>query len=527
LAKLSEDNGENGAAERPLDARTWIGFAVLVFGTFLTLVNIQIVGSSYREIQGGLAAGPAQISWVLTASLTAEVIMIPLSAWLSRLMSTRWLFTWCLAGFSLASFACAMATSIESMIVARAAQGFCGGAMMPMAIAICYLAFPQRLQPVIIMAISVFGVSSIAVGPALGGWITDVLGWRWLFWISLPFSLPLMLIGNWAMRFDKAEWRLARRIDLSGIALAIVALATLLVVLEEGHRRDWLESDLIVGLSVVALISSYLFVWRQVTASDPLTDLRLFANRNFSIACVGIGAYGALFYLSIFILPLYLSTVRGADTVFIGVITAILGVTMVLSGGIAGVFLRFLPPRIVAAAGLGGFCLGTWLQGSLTAEWGLAELWLPQALRGFFSQLCWLALVTMALGTLPPDRVKNGSALFALVMRLGGAVGVAVINFAVIIRTRVHYAELAAATRAGRDAGAHALPTAESLFHSLHGVSPEASRAGIVLISEIAQREALIRAYNDVTLMAAVIGGATILLLPFVRTPVPGRTHSV
>ncbi len=523
MAKLGAESGENGADGRVLDARTWIGFAVLVFGTFLTLVNIQIVGSSYREIQGGLAAGPDQISWVLTASLTAEVIMIPLCAWLSRLMSTRWLFTWCLAGFSLASIGCATATSIESMIVARAAQGFCGGAMMPMAIAICYLAFPRRLHPVINMAVSVFGVSSIAVGPALGGWITDALGWRWLFWISLPFSLPLMVIGNVTMRFDKADWSLARRIDLPGITLAVIALATLLVVLEEGHRRDWLDSELIVGLGVVALVSGYLFVWRQFAARDPLTDLRLFGNRNFTIACFGIGAYGGLFYLSIFILPLYLSTVRGADTVFIGLVTAVLGITMVISGGIAGVFLRFVSPRLVAAAGMGGFCLGTWLQGSLTAEWGFAQLWLPQALRGFFSQLCWLALVTMALGSLPPERVKNGSALFALVMRLGGAIGVAVINFAVIVRTRVHYAEMAAATPAGRDGQGLALPTAESLFHSLHGVSPEASRAGIVLISEIAQREALIRAYNDVTLMAAVMGAATILLLPFVRTRKPGE----
>lgn len=520
---MTETAAEPGAGAVPVpapervSARTWAAFLVMFGGMYVTLINVQIVSSSFKEIQGGLGAGADQISWVLTAALIAEVVMIPLSGWLSRLLSTRWLFTFCLGGFALGTLGAANAVNIEMLIVFRAMQGFSGGALMPMTLATMYLAFPPRMTIMLVTAMALFGVSSVAVGPVLGGWLTEALGWRWIFWINVPFAVIFMVLGNLLMRFDEPEPELARHIDFLGITLAAVFLGSLLVVLQEGQRRDWFESDLIVALSVIAALAAYLFIWREFSARHPVVDLRVFANRDFAIASFFIAIFGALLYVPIFILPLFLAEVRGIDTFAIGTITAVLGTAMVVSGFTTAPMLRYLPRRTVAGLGFSLLALGTWLQGFLTAEYGFAELVLPQLLRGFGSQMVWLSLVTLAVGGLSPAQVKNGTALFNTVMRLGAGIALAVANIMVVVRARVHYAEIASGIPAGRAGEGLAVPTAESLFHALYGVSPEAARAGIVMIARIAEREALIRAYNDVTLGAALICAASLVLLPLIR----------
>ena len=498
-------------------ARAWAAFVVMVLGMYVALVNVQIVGSSFKEIQAGLGAGADQISWVLSAALIAEVIMIPLSGWLARLLSSRWLFTFCTGGFALATLGAANAPTIEAMIAFRALQGFSGGALMPLTLSTTYLCFPQRLHTILVTLVALFGTSSVAVGPTLGGWLTEILGWRWIFWVPLPFAVMFMVGGNLLIRFDRPDRDLARHIDFLGVALAGIFLGSLLYVLEEGQRSDWFDSDLIVILAVVAGLAAYLFIWREFSIRYPVVDLRVFANRDFAIACFYIAIFGALLYIPIFILPLFLAEVRAIDTWAIGTIVAVLGVSMVISGGIAGVMLRYMRRRTVAALGFAGLALGTWLQGFLTAEYGFSDLVLPQAIRGLASQMCWLSLVTLAVGNLPPEQVKNGAALFNTVMRLGAAISIAVANAMIVLRSRVHYAEIAAGVPAGHPGESQVLPSVEALFQALHGASPEAARAGVVVISELAQREALIRAYNDVTQGAALLCAASLLLMPLMR----------
>ena len=265
--------------------RDIVAFSVMCLGMYLGLTNIQIVNSSFKEIQGGLAASSDQISWVLTSALIAEVIMLPLSGWLSRVCSTRWLFTTCLGCFSLASAGCANAWNIESMIVFRALQGFSAGALMPLVFAAVYTVFPPRRQALVMTVMSFCMVTSSAAGPVLGGWITDVASWPFMFWISVPTGFALMIASAFLIRIDKAEPSLARNIDFLGISLAATSLVCLLVVLEEGRRQDWFDSRLILTLTLVSGASAYLFFWRELTCRHPVVDLRAFKNRNFSVGC--------------------------------------------------------------------------------------------------------------------------------------------------------------------------------------------------------------------------------------------------
>ena len=518
---LSPDPGDKSDSEvdsktNP-SARDIVAFSVMCLGMYLGLTNIQIVNSSFKEIQGGLAAGSDQISWVLTSALIAEVIMLPLSGWLSRMCSTRWLFTTCLGCFSLASAGCANAWNIESMIVFRALQGFSAGALMPLVFAAVYTVFPPHRQATVMTVMSFCMVTSSAAGPVLGGWITDIASWPFMFWISVPTGFALMVASAFLIRIDKSDPSLARNIDFLGISLAATCLLCLLVVLEEGRRQDWFDSRLILTLTLISGISAYLFFWRELTCKHPVVDLRAFKSRNFSVGCFYIFVFGAVLYVPLFLLPLYLAEVRAIDTFQIGTIVVVLGLSMAVSTPIAGLLLRLIHLRWVALIGFSGMAIGTWLQGQLTAEYGFSELVLPQVVRGLASQCCWLSVVTLALGSVPRHEVKNASALFNLLMRLGAAVAIAIGSNQLEDRTLRHYSEIADTVSFDQPSVGESVPRLSQLFEGRYGDSPTSDQAGLNLLVEMATRQAMIMAFNDVTQAAAVLAIFALFLLPFFR----------
>ncbi len=498
-------------------ARDLTAFTVMCMATYLGLMNIQIVNSSFKEIQGGLATGPEEISWILTSALIAEVIMLPLSGWFSRLFSTKWLFAGCLLGFTLASVGCANAWNIESMIVFRAVQGFSGGALMPLVFAATYSIFPKHQHTLIMTILSFVLVTPMAIAPLLGGWITDILSWHWMFWLSVPAGTILMLASLVFIRIDKPELSLARNIDFLGIALAAASLLFLIVVLEEGQRLDWFESRLIICLTVASATSAYLFIWRELTCQHPIVDLRVFANRDFSVGCFYICVYGAVFIVPAFLLPLYLAEIRAIDTFQIGTIIAVLGISMAISSPITGFLLRILSLRWVAFLGFGGMAAGNWLQGHLTADVGFSELILPQVIRGMSSQCCWLSCVTLALSSIQFDKVKNASSLYGLFMRIGAAVALAVGSTLLENNTLRQYSEIANTISFDQPSVSGSVPELTKLFEGRFGDSPTADQAGLTLLIDLASRQAMIMAFNDVTKYTALLSAMALLLLPLFR----------
>ena len=484
---------------------------------YLGLTNIQIVNSSFKEIQGGLAAGAEQISWILTAALIAEVIMLPLSGWLCRLFSTRWLFGGCLGGFTLASAGCANAWNIESMIIFRALQGFSAGALMPRVFAAVYTIFPKHRHTTVMTVLSFCMVTASAAGPMLGGWITEILSWRWMCWISVPAGLVLMIASISFIRIDKAEPSLARNIDFLGISLAATSLLCLLVVLEEGRRQDWFHSNVILSLSITSAVSGYLFVWRELTCKHPVVNLRIFFNRDFSVGCSYAFVFGAVLYVPLFLLPLYLAEIRAIDTLQIATIVVVLGVSMVLSTPIAGFLIRVVHLRWVALIGFSGMAIGTWLQGNLNAEYGFSDLVLHQMIRGLASQCCWLSVVTFSLGSNAADKVKNASALFNLIMRLGAAVGIAIGSNQLENHALRYYSAISNTVTFSAPPVSESIPRLAELFEKQYGQSPIADQAGLTLLVDVVQRQALIMAFNDVTQDAALLAILALLLLPLFR----------
>ena len=505
--------------ERALGLRQLLAFFGMTMGMFLSVLSIQIVGSSFDQIRAGLSAGPEEVSWVLTAALIAEVIMIPMSGWLSRLFSTRWLFTICSLGFTGASVACASAWSIESMIAFRAAQGFFGGAIAPMVFATIYSAFPARNQIVLTAIVSLLGTGAVALGPSLGGWISETLSWQWLFLLNVPFGLLATLLVATLVDFDKPDWKLARRIDIPGILLIAMFFMCLLVVLEEGRREDWFESSMILTLSAITVVAGTLLLWRELTCAHPVVDLRVFAQRNFAMGTFYIAVFGAGLFVPLYLLPLFLSRVLGLSTWQIGTWLFVLGASMMVAGFFVPVLVRYFRLRTIALAGFSLLALGTYFQANLSLESDFTSLLLPQILRGFATQLCFLSMIRLTLGLLPVDQVKNGTSLFQLTMRLGAAISVAIANSFIVIRTQVHYQQFREAIGQGHPYAGDVLGLFSGRFApSLGGASPETATAGLQVLVEMSRRDALIRAFNEITIVVAICIAAAIVLLPLIQS---------
>ena len=502
---------------RRLGAGELLAFIGMALGMFLAVLNIQIVGSSFAEIRAGLAASPEEVSWVLTAALIAEVIMIPMSGWLSRLFSTRGLFAMCSLGFAAASIGCAAARDIETMIVFRALQGFCGGAIAPMVLATIYAAFPGRYQNVLTAIVSLLGTSAVALGPSLGGWISESLSWHWLFLFNLPFGVVATLLVVVFYDFDAPDWSMARRIDLPGIALLAVFFMSLLIVLERGRREDWLESSMILTLAGVTAASGVLLLWRELTARHPFIDLRIFANRNFAVGAAYVGIFGAGLFVPLYLLPLFLARIIGLNTLQIGTWLFVLGVSMMVAGFAMPALVKRFRLRTIAFAGFGLLALGTWLQARLHVDTSFESLLLPQILRGVATQMCFLSMVRLALGRLPVEQVKDGTAMFQLTMRLGAAVAVAIANAYLVVRSEVHYHRLRESTGGAWTYAGDLLGVFGGRLGPDIGNRVDTGIAEIQMVARMAAEEAQIQAFNEITMVFAIGLALSLLGLPLVR----------
>jgi len=499
-----------------IQPRRMVAFICMVFGMFMAILDIQIVSASLSEIQAGLSASADEISWVQTAYLIAEVVMIPLSGFLSRALSTRWLFVISAAGFTAMSLLCATATSIEQMIVYRALQGFIGGGMIPTVFAAAYTVFPRDKQHIVSPVIGLVATLAPTIGPTIGGYLTELFSWHWLFLCNLLPGI-VVTVATWLLvDFDEPELSLLERFDWSGLIFMAGFLGSLEFVLEEGPTNDWFDDEWIVVFTLVAAVSAVGFFWRALTAAEPVVRLRAFTDRNFAVGSafsfvLGIGLYG-LTYLY----PVYLARVRDYNALMIGETMFVTGVCMFLTAPVAGRLARSVDPRLLIAIGFLGFGLGTWQASKITVDWDFWELFLPQVLRGVSLMLCMVPITNLSLGTLPLDQVKNASGLFNVSRNLGGAVGLAIINTLLNDRMDLHLLRLRESVTWGRDQAEQALST---LTDSFAGLGPLAHTAAIKELAATVRDQAQVMAFGDVFLALTALFVVLVLAAPLMRRP--------
>ncbi|HZZ59598.1 MAG TPA: DHA2 family efflux MFS transporter permease subunit [Roseiarcus sp.] len=496
--------------------RSLVPFAVMCVGMFAALLDIQIVASSLQDIGGGLSAAQDEISWVQTAYLIAEIIMIPLSGWLTRVFSTRWLFAASAAGFTATSLLCGLAWNIESMIVFRALQGLLGASMIPTVFTSSFHYFqgPRRVYSAAVIGT----IASVAptLGPVIGGFITDTLDWRWLFYVNLAPGLAITVLIPFLVKIDEPDLSLLKGADYPGIALMAIALGTLEYVLEEGARWNWFDDATIRDCAAISSIAGVLFVIRSLTFPRPVVDLRALLDRNFTLGCVLSFVTGVGIFSTIYLTPLFLGYVRGFSAWQTGTAIFSTGAASLIAVPIYILLARKLDTRWLMMAGLVCFGLSMWSFSFITHDWGAGELLWPQILRGFPQVFAVAPAVNLGLGSLPPERLKYASGLFNMMRNLGGAVGIAICGAILNDRTNLHFLAIASNLTPANGAMTRFIDGVEQRYGAVLGL-PNAHAAALKQIWNLAYREASTLAYADAfrAIMIAFIAAA--LLAPLMR----------
>ena len=482
----------NPATDR-INPKHLLAFTCMVFGMFMSILDIQIVSSSLSEIQAGLSASADEISWIQTSYLIAEVIAIPFSGYMSRALGTRNLFAISAAGFTAASLMCGLCNTLGQIIFWRAIQGFIGAGMIPTVFATAYTVFPRSKFYIVGPIIGLVSTLAPTIGPTAGGYITDALSWHWLFFINIIPGIIVTISALLLIDFDKPHYDLLNQLDWLGLATMAGFLGSLEYVLEEGPKNEWFDDDWIIFFAVVTVVSAAVFFYRVFTVREPIVDLRAFKDRNFALGCtfqftVGVGLYG-LTYLY----PIYLASVRGYSPVMIGDVMFVTGITQFLFSPILGQMLRRFDLRAMIFCGLLIFAFGTYQMSFITREFDFWELFWPQVLRAFGLMLAMVPANNIALGTLPPQLMKNASGLFNLNRNLGGAVGLAVINTMLNDRTDLHLARLHEAVTWGNIT---AVETLNMLAQRFQGADAQLKAMKQLMV--IVHRQALVMSFGDI-----------------------------
>jgi DHA2 family multidrug resistance protein len=487
---------------------------MMCVGMFMAILDVQVVATSLPTIQGALAIPRDQMSWIQTAYLIAEVIAIPLTGFLTRLMTMRWLFVVTVSIFTAASIGCSASESVAALLAWRVLQGFSGGTLIPAVFTAVFLLFPVRQQGIATTIAGVLAVLAPTIGPIVGGWITETYSWHWLFLINVVPGI-LSAIGATALQpIEKPVPGELQSLDVISIGCMALALAALEIALKEAPTRGWL-SPLVCGLLVVSVLSGTAFVQRSLGRPKPCVELGTLADRTFAIGCalsfvLGIGLFG-----STYMMPVFLAYVRDHDSLEIGKVMLVTGIAQLLTAPVAVALERRADPRLLTAAGFALFAIGLGLSAFQTRETDFAGMFWPQVIRGVAIMFCLLPPTRLALGHLVPADVPDASGLFNLMRNLGGAIGIALVDSVIYGRAPIHAQAIVDSLKRGDIATAKLVGIPLAMFvHRPQGpLDPDTQD----ILDTMVKHASFVQAMNDAWLLVAVLTFAAVFCVPFAR----------
>ncbi len=513
---------ELGADGQPINwTRVFLGFGGLVVGQFVAVLDIQIVASSLSQIQSGISASADEMSWVQTIYLLAEVVIIPLTAYLTRMFGTRNFYVFAAIAFMISSVMTGLSTSIESMIVTRAIQGLAGGAMIPAVFATAMTVFPLERRVTANVVVGLIVTLAPTIGPTLGGHITEWLNWRWLFFINVPPCLLIVFLVWRYADFDKPDMSLAKGIDWWGVGLMTVSLLSIQYVIEEGSSNNWLNDDLILWLTIVGVITFVAFIWRQLTYAKPIVSLAPFQDRNFTLGIIMNFVSGASLFGGTFLMPLFMGQVLGYNSAQVGTTMLVSGLTMFVAAPLAGNLVRRLDPRFAMFFGFLVAAIGMWPAVHINANWGWDQFMWLQIIRGVGVMCAMIASQQMTVSTIPVTMMKDASGLVNLIRNVGGAVGLAALATVLSSQMAVHLSDLSSSLTIASARG-------QGMMHGIAGLmagrATDPDGAAYKMMSYMLRREALALGYADAFMVMAigcVVAGSLAIFASPAKTPPP------
>jgi len=497
-------------------ANRYIIAITVTLAAIMELIDTSIVNVAIPHMMGNLGATLDQIAWVSTGYIVANVIVLPITGWLSSLFGRRRYFAGSIALFTIASFFCGNSHTLTELVAWRILQGLGGGALLSTAQATLYEVFPPAEYGT---AMTIFGVGVMVgptLGPTLGGWITDVFSWPWIFYINIPFGIAALLLTLAYLRDSRFAHR-STRVDWIGLGLLALGVGTLQTMLERGERLDWFSSREIIFYAMTSVLSLGVFVWHELTTEQPVVDLRILKSLQLA-AGVGFGGMlGICLYATVFVLPVYLQQVQGFTANQTGLV--------ILPGALASAFTMAImarqtgkfDARISVVSGVAIFVFAMWQMSHFTTLSGRNDFLWPMIWRGIGLGLIFVPLTNLALAELPMDKIPNGTGLYNLLRQLGGSVGIAISATLLSRFTATNHARIAEHvsmfdpfTRARLDAIAHTLVA--------QGQAPVvASQQAIAILDGQVTRQALMLSFDRLFMLFGIGFAIATPLLLFMR----------
>jgi len=486
------------AATPAISAKTWLAVIGATLGAFMAVLNIQIVNASLADIQGAIGAGIDDGGWISTSYLIAEIVVIPLSGWLARVFSVRIYLLTNAVLFLVFSAACAFAQDLPQMIALRAVQGFTGGVLIPMAFTLIITLLPKAKQPVGLALFAVSATFAPAIGPTIGGYLTENFGWEYIFYVNIVPGAVMIGMLFFSLEAKPMNLSLLREGDWPGIATMAIGLAALQTVLEEGNKDDWFGSPFIVRLAVIAAIALTLFVVVELTSEKPLLNLSLLVRRNFGFGLLANFLLGVALYGSVYVLPVYLSRIQGYNSEQIGMVLAWTGLPQLVLIPLVPRLMQRFDARIIIGIGFALFAASNFMNIFMTNDYATDQLFWPNVVRAVGQALCFAPLSAVATAGIETENAASASALFNMMRNLGGAIGIAALQTLLTKREQYHSNVLSQSVTLFEQATRNRLDQLTQYFMA-HGVIDRADAAhrAYVAIGHIVQKQAFILAFSD------------------------------
>jgi len=483
---------------KTVSAKTWLAVFGATLGAFMAVLNIQIVNASLADIQGAIGAGIDDGGWISTSYLIAEIVVIPLSGWLAQVFSIRIYLLTNAVLFLILSVACAFAQDLPQMIALRAVQGFTVGVLIPLAFTLIITLLPKAKQPVGLALFALSATFAPAIGPTIGGYLTENWGWQYIFYVNLVPGAIMIGMLYISLESKPMKLTLLREGDWPGIITMAIGLAALQTVLEEGNKDDWFGSPFIVRLSIIAAVALAAFLWIELTTKKPLLNLRLLVRRNFGFGILANFLLGVALYGSVYILPVYLSRIQGYNAEQIGMVLAWTGLPQLFLIPLVPQLMKRFDARLIIGVGFVLFATSNFMNIFMTTNYAADQLFWPNIVRAIGQALVFAPLSAVATAGIEAENAGSASGLFNMMRNLGGAVGIAMLQTFLTKREQYHSNVLTQSVSLLEQATRTRIEQLTQYFMN-HGVADHADAAhrAVVAIGRIVQKQAYILAFSD------------------------------
>jgi MFS transporter, DHA2 family, multidrug resistance protein len=506
----------SSAAPNRASVAVWISVMAAMIGAFMAILNIQITNASLLDIEGGIGTGVDNGSWISTSYLIGEIVVIPLTDYLSRVFSFRKLIQAHATLFAAFSVACAFAHDLPTMIAMRGLQGYFGGVLIPMAFTLVFTKLPKPQQPIGLAMFALAVTFAPAIGPTIGGYLTENYGWQTIFFVNVIPTAVMVGALYFTLERNPVRLELLREADWFGILTMAIGLSSLQAVLEEGNKNDWFGSSFIVTLAVIAAISLTLFIANELLVEKPLLQLRLLVQRSFGIGTIAAFFLGFALFGSVYLLPAYLGQVQRYNAEQIGSVLAWTGLPQLILIPLVPKLMQRFDARYIAFTGLMLLAYSSFMNTTMSLDYSGDQFFIPNVIRAVGQALTLAPLSALSLGSVAPQDAAAASGISNMIRNLGGAIGTAVLATIVTKREQFHSNIIGQSVHLGREEVRERIARLTDYFVA-HGVPDpnDARHQAIVALGNAVKRQALVIGFSDafaVIALVLVLAGIAIML---------------